>query len=556
MIENHHVNIKETAALPKTYKKLKFLIVDDFESFRMSVKQMLRSFGVEHIDVSGNGKDAVQKCTFERYDIVLCDHNMGEGQTGQQVLEELRFHKRLKRTSLFILVTAETSKEVVIGTKECQPDGYIAKPITKAVLQKRMDALILQRQALLPINKELDLENYPKAITLCTQEINKGSRYKSWCHKTLAHLYYQTGDYQHAQKIYDDILSKREIAWARLGLGKVKMGQQQYPEAIEQFKKLINDNKDYVEAYDQLSDAYEKIGKRKEAQIILQQATSISPLAIPRQQHLGELCTVNQDLEGAISAYKATVKYSNHSVHDSADNYLNLGRSLSDSSEGNDTEKSKEYADEAIEILDKAVKKYNSNSVKVSACLIQTRVHHGQNNEEASKASFATAESLIDESSIDPGTGIEFAKTLYRLGKTEHAEKVLHTLAQRFENDQHILSSIEELLDEPVGLRQKMKARELNKKGISFFEEGLLTKAIDTFKDALKEAPKHPALNLNLVQVALKSFENTTPDKVEIEHLKQYLDNVKHIPSQHRQYKRLISLTKKVTALTEPVKTN
>ncbi len=550
------MNIKETAALPKTYKRLKFLIVDDFESFRMSVKQMLRSFGVEHIDVSGNGKDAVQKCTFERYDIVLCDHNMGEGQTGQQVIEELRFHKRLKHTSLFILVTAETSKEVVIGTKECQPDGYIAKPITKAVLQKRMDALILQRQALLPINKELDLENYPKAITLCTQEINKGSRYKSWCHKTLAHLYYQTGDYQHAQKIYDDILNRREIAWARLGLGKVQMAQQQYPEAIQHFKRLIEDNKDCVEAYDHLSEAYEKIGKRKEAQTILQQATSISPLAVPRQKHLGELCTTNQDLEGAISAYKATVKYCNNSVHDSADNYLNLGRVLSDSSEGGDTEKSKEYAEEAINVLDKVAKKFSSNSVKANACLIETRVHQGQNNDEASKASFAIADSLIDEASIDPKTGIEFAKTLYSISDTERAEQVLHALAQRFENDKSILSSIEELLDEPVGLRQKMKARELNKKGISFFEEGQFTHAINTFKDALKEAPKHPALNLNLVQVALKSFENTTPDKGDIKQLEQYLDNVRHIPSQHRQHKRLVSLTKKVTALSQSENAN
>lgn len=549
------MNIKETVALPKTYKKLKFLIVDDFESFRISVKQMLRSFGVEHIDVSGNGKDAVQKCTFERYDIVLCDHNMGDGQTGQQVLEELRFHKRLKRTSLFILVTAETSKEVVIGTKECQPDGYIAKPITKAVLQKRMDALILQRQALLPINKELDLENYPKAITLCTQEINKGSRYKSWCHKTLAHLYYLTGDYQHAQKLYEDILSKREIAWARLGLGKVQMAQQQYSEAIEQFKTLINNNKDYVEAYDYLSEAYEKTGKRKEAQIILKQATSISPLAVPRQQHLGELCTMNQDLEGAISAYKATVKYANHSVHDSADNYLNLGRSLSDGCEGSEPEKAKEYAEEAINTLDKATKKYNRNDVRASASLIETRVHQNQNDENAAKAAFAVAESLIDESSIDASTGIEFAKTLYRLDKTDRAERVLHSLAQRFEDDPDILSSIEELLDEPVSLRQKMKARELNKQGISYFEEGLLTKAIDTFKDALKEAPKHPALNLNLVQVVLKSFENTTPEREEVEGLNQYLNNVKHIPSQHRQYKRLTSLAKKVDSLANSLKT-
>lgn len=546
------MSIKETPALPKTYKKLKFLIVDDFESFRLSLKQMLHSFGAEHIDIANNGDDAVQKCTFERYDIVLCDHNMGEGRTGQQVLEELRFHNRIKRTSLFILVTAETAKHVVIGTRECQPDGYIAKPITKAVLQKRMDALILQRQALMPINKEIDLQNYPKAITLCTQEISKGSRYKSWCHKTLAYLYYQTGDFQHAQKIYEDILAKREITWARLGLGNVQMAQQQYAEAISHFKQVVDNNKDYVEAYDLLAIAYEKVGKQKEAQSLLQQAATISPLSIPRHQHLGQLCTQNQDLEGAITAYKTAVKYSNNSVHDSADNYLNLGRSLSDSIDTNsnsDPEKSKQYAEEAIQVLDAATKKYDNKGVAAKASLIQTRVHLSQNNTDASEASFARAESLIDEANTDPETGIELSKTLYRQGQTTQAEKVLYNLAQRFEEDKTVIRRIEELLDEPVSLQQKIKARDLNKQGISYFEEGLLTEAIATFKEALKETPKHPALNLNLVQVALKAFENETPPPAELEQLKQALDNVKHIPSQHRQYKRFVTLSKKVSEL-------
>lgn len=541
--------IKALASLPKTYGKLRFLVVDDFESFRMSVRQMLRSFGAEHIDVVSNGKDAVQKCTYERYDIILCDFNMGSGQNGQQVLEELRYTKRLKHTSLFILITAETSKDIVVGTKEYQPDGYIAKPITKAVLQKRMDNLILQREALLTINKELDLENHPKAITLCTQEIQKGSRYQSWCYKTLAHLYYLTGDYSHSQKIYNDVLNKREVAWARLGLGKVQMAQQQYPEAIEQFKKVISEHPEYVEAYDYLSSAYENLGKRKDAQRTLQEAVVISPRAIPRQQHLGQLCYANQDIDSAVNAYRATVKHGNNSVHDSAENYLNLGRSLSDSSEGDDSEQAKELADEAINVLEKTIRKYDNKEVKASAYLIEARIHIGQNNEMASKAAFAKAESLINESTINAETGIELAKTLYRLDETERAEKVLHQLAQRFEDDQKIISNIEELLDEPVSLRSKIKARALNKKGITFFEEGQLEKAIETFKEALKETPKHPALNLNLVQVALKSMKKEGTAKANLPFLKDTLDHVKHIPSQHRQYKRFVTLSKKVALL-------
>ncbi|WP_156490400.1 response regulator, partial [Oleiphilus sp. HI0086] len=130
--------------LAKYYRNLRFLVVDDFENFRLSIRQMIRAFGVESIEVAGNGEDAVARCEHEEFDIILCDYNLGPGKSGQQVLEELRHNKILKHTGIFILITAETSKDMVMGALEYLPDGYITKPITKAVLQKRLDAMIEQ----------------------------------------------------------------------------------------------------------------------------------------------------------------------------------------------------------------------------------------------------------------------------------------------------------------------------------------------------------------------------------------------------------------------------
>ena len=74
----------------KYYRNLRFLIIDDFENFRLSLKQMVRSCGVEQIDVSINGEDAIERCHHDNFDIILCDYNLGDGKNGQQVLEELR----------------------------------------------------------------------------------------------------------------------------------------------------------------------------------------------------------------------------------------------------------------------------------------------------------------------------------------------------------------------------------------------------------------------------------------------------------------------------------
>ena len=57
------------------YKKLRFLITDDFENFRKSLRQMLRSFGAEHIDMAANGNETIAKCTNDHFDVLICDLN-------------------------------------------------------------------------------------------------------------------------------------------------------------------------------------------------------------------------------------------------------------------------------------------------------------------------------------------------------------------------------------------------------------------------------------------------------------------------------------------------
>jgi len=529
-------------------------VVDDFESFRVSIRSMLRILGADQIDLAKSGEDALEKCAIERYDVVICDFNMGDGKNGQQVLEELRLKKRLTNTGLFVLVTAETSKDIVMGAREYLPDGYITKPITKALLEQRLGILIKQREDLLPINKEIDLENYPKAITLTVRELKKGSRYAAWCYKTLAELYYLTGDFTHAKKVYEETLAKRELTWASMGLGKVLLGEGKLDDAISYFKKIIEAQPDQVDAYDYLAEAYAKKGKKKDAQSTLEKAVSISPRGVPRQQKLGELSQENQDIEGAAKAFRATVKFGNHSVYVKPKDHLNLGRVLSDLSEGDTSKTGKKIAKEAIGVLDNASRKFNKDKdVKLQTLLIESRVHTGQNKGDAAERAFGKANKMIKTQELSADSGLEMAKTLYSRNETDEAEKLLRDLAQKFEGDKKILGNIEDLLDEPVSLVQKLKARELNKKGIGLFEQGKLDDAIATFNQALKATPKHPALNLNLVQVLLKKMAGSEVDSNQLKVCIKSLNNVKHIPSQHRQYKRYTHLTGKVDELKSKV---
>ncbi len=144
----------------KLYKTKKFLVIDDYAEIRGSIKRMLNKFGAEHVDTAHNGEDAMEKCEKNDYDIILADFNLGEKKSGQQLLEEMRYRGLIKYTTLYFMITAETTREKVYSAIENQPDAYLAKPFGPPALQKKLDVLLISKKELAAINDAADKHDY------------------------------------------------------------------------------------------------------------------------------------------------------------------------------------------------------------------------------------------------------------------------------------------------------------------------------------------------------------------------------------------------------------
>ena len=166
-----------TPALPKVLEQIDwaskhYLIVDDFVGIRQLLRESLRSLGARTIDQASSGGEAMSLLTKTRYDVVLCDYNLGEGKNGQQVLEEARMRSLLLPSSVFVMVSAEKSVESVMGAAEHQPDAYLVKPITEGVLLSRLNRVWRRKQ----VFRLIDQAFMPKRITcaprrLCDEQI-------------------------------------------------------------------------------------------------------------------------------------------------------------------------------------------------------------------------------------------------------------------------------------------------------------------------------------------------------------------------------------------------
>ncbi|WP_369600027.1 response regulator [Hahella sp. SMD15-11] len=171
--------------LSREYRNSRFLVVDANLKVRLTLEKYLRSFGAWVIDLAADGAEAVGKCAGGLYDVVICDYQL-PGRTGQQVLEELRVKALLRHTSLFVMMSSETTREMVLGAIDHQPDAYINKPITCDVLKARLDALLVDNEVLYEIKHAMDMQRWSEAIQRCEEKIIKGSKYSRWCQKPWA----------------------------------------------------------------------------------------------------------------------------------------------------------------------------------------------------------------------------------------------------------------------------------------------------------------------------------------------------------------------------------
>src|SRR5690606_37851742 len=231
--------------------------------------------------------------------------------------------------------------------------------------------------------------------------------------------------------------------------------------------------------------------------------------------------------------------------------YLNFGRCLSDLAEGDKGKVGDAMANEALKTLEKVRTKFSSNpEIKLQSFMVETRVHAGQGNSERGHRALKQARELFAAlEEANPHLVLEMAQTLFAVKETQQAQQLLRELSTRCAGNPAIRAKIEEMMDEPVGLKDKIRAREFNRAGIRAFEQGNHLEAANQFQEALRITPNHTSLNLNLTQVLMKRVEAGESDPTLLSQCQAALRRIGQIPEQHRQYKRFVHLDNKVEEL-------
>jgi two-component system chemotaxis response regulator CheY len=123
---------------------MKILIVDDFNTMRRIVRNLLKEIGYSNTHEAEDGRVALSKLRAERYDFVVSDVNM-PNMNGFDLLRQIRADAALKGLPV-LLVTAEAKKEDIVSAAQAGASGYIVKPFTKATLEEKLQKILARMQ--------------------------------------------------------------------------------------------------------------------------------------------------------------------------------------------------------------------------------------------------------------------------------------------------------------------------------------------------------------------------------------------------------------------------
>lgn len=228
-------------------KDMIFLIVDDVDNMRRSVKAMLKllHYGKEFYEAA-NGRDAWKLLQSEEVsvDFIISDYNMPV-LSGTDLLNLVRSDGKM-RDIPFLMITAEANMDVVAEAAEHDVDAYMTKPFVTATLEQKIIELLdhinnpspftrhLLNSRLLEEKGDIDgaIEEATKAAA-----INKNS---SRPYRELGRLYLKKDDLQKGQLCFEKAVDLNRLDVSSYhALGQIYYRQDKMDKALENFSRAM-----------------------------------------------------------------------------------------------------------------------------------------------------------------------------------------------------------------------------------------------------------------------------------------------------------------------------
>ncbi|MFD2167444.1 response regulator [Thalassotalea euphylliae] len=533
------------------YRDKRFLIVDSLKPSRDVLKKFAFNLEPEVVEASGYANDIVLRCSENHYDVLLLGYDLGESQkNGQQLLEELRTNGLINRQSIVILITAENSQSMVLAALEHKPDDYLTKPYRIKDLLDRLDRCYKKKRRMEPIYKALDNKSPSAAIQLCDEAIKNNTPYVHECYGIKSRQLFEQDKLREAADIYYRFETERNCQWATIGLGKIALKKEKYPEAISYFANLIDRHPLYLSSYDWLATTYENIEQYIKAQEVLEEAIKLSPLSVKRLERYAKLCLDNGDFAKATKAFDQNYQLSCNSIHHKPENAFNFSHALNQLASDLSDYQLKLKKNRVVNALSETNKTFNQLGVKLQSHLHTVRLMLKTHDEYDARRLLGSTETLIEKVSdeLDSKALVGLSKLLVELDRKGTANELIAQLVEKDPDNVQAIIELDSICDDSLRKEDQAVAQNAISLAIKHFRAQDYGKSLSGLKAAMQLYPNHIGIKLNTIQVLLALYKESGKQQ-RLGEASKLLSSLVGLPTSHTGYHRYKLLEKQYNSL-------
>ena len=300
----------------KSPKDMNFLVIDDMDNMRRSIRAMLRliHFGKDFYEAA-NGRDALKMLEKNGLpiDFIISDYKMPY-MTGTELLFRLRGNRKY-RDIPFLMITAEANQEVVAEAAEHDVDAYMTKPFVTASLEQKINELLYQAVNPSPLTLHMknarDLEEKGD-VDGAMEEAKKASAANpnsSRPLRELGRLSVKKGDFKSALRYFLNAIELNRLdvtSYHYLGQIYYKAGD--IPKACEHFATAMEISPRHSDRAINFSKLLLKQNRLKEAEKVLKLVLRNNNDDIDLKEDVAEACGQNGLYEMGIKAYEEILR--------------------------------------------------------------------------------------------------------------------------------------------------------------------------------------------------------------------------------------------------------